>query len=89
MRNVIKNVLIVLFLMLGITAMAQQKIQLHPTGNSKFVKSDMSSLKATFSFSVLEAQDYKCKEGDFSEITFPTPLRAVMRATRRFPSSIS
>ena len=74
MRNVIKNVLIVLFLMLGITAMAQQKIQLHPTGNSKFVKSDMSSLKATFSFSVLEAQDYKCKEGDFSAITLPNTV---------------
>ena len=74
MRNVIKNVLIVLFLMLGITAMAQQKIQLHPTGNSKFVKSDMSSLKATFSFSVLEAQDYQCKEGDFSAITLPNTV---------------
>ncbi|MGX8696542.1 MAG: C25 family cysteine peptidase, partial [Prevotella sp.] len=69
MRSKIKSLLIVLFLMLGINAIAQQTIQLHPAGSTKFEKSDMSSLRASFSFSALNAQDYACSEGEFSVLS--------------------
>ena len=54
---------------------AQQTIQLKSAGQPQSpdkavcVKSDMKSLKATFSFSTIEAQDYKSKEGDFSALS--------------------
>ena len=69
MRSKIKSLLIVLFLMLGLNAMAQQTIQLHPSGTAKCEKSDMSSLRASFSFTALDAQDYTCSEGEFSVLS--------------------
>ena len=69
-----KSALIVLFLMLGVSAMAQQRIQLQSSDNSKCEKSDMTSLRARFSFSVLEAQDCKSSEGDFSVLSLPNTV---------------
>ena len=69
MMKKVQLVFLTLFLMLGVNAMAQQKIRLTSTDGSKCEKSDMKSLKAKFSFSTLEAQDYKCKEGDFSTLS--------------------
>ena len=69
MRSKIKSLLIVLFLMLGIDAMAQQTIQLNPARTTKCEKSDMNSLRASFSFSTLDAQDYTCSEGEFSVLS--------------------
>ena len=67
--------LMTLFLMLGVNVMAQQKILLHSTtNNAKCEKSDMTSLRATFSFSVLEAQDCKNKGGEFSLLSMPNTV---------------
>ena len=75
MRKQLKTVLMILFLMLGVNVMAQQKIQLNSTNNSsKCEKSDMTSLRATFSFSVLEAQDYKSSAGEFSLLSMPNTV---------------
>ena len=63
-----------LFLMLGINAMAQQVIQLHPTGSSRCETSDMNVLRASFSFPVLEAQDYNRSEGEFSKLSMPNTV---------------
>ena len=54
----------------GITAMAQQSIQLRSTNRAECVNSDMRSLKADFSFSSLEARTIETTRGEFSEIYF-------------------
>ena len=51
---------------MGLTAMAQQRIQLHSVDKAECVKSDMTSLKASFSFSAVEAQDFESERGTFS-----------------------
>ncbi len=64
-----KKVLFLLFcLILGATAVAQNKIQFRSADKAECVKSDMTSLKATFSFSGLEAQKVETERGTFSEI---------------------
>ena len=62
--------LIVMALMLSISAIAQQKIQLRSVDKAECVKSDMRILKASFSFSTIEAQDYQRERG--SSILFPS-----------------
>ena len=75
MRKQLKTVLMILFLMLGVNVTAQQKIQLNSTrNNAKCEKSDMTSLRATFSFSELEAQDYKSTAGEFSLLSMPNTV---------------
>ena len=70
-----KKYICVLFcLMLGISAMAQQKIQLRSSDKAECVKSDMTSLKATFSFSTIEAQDYESERGTFSWLSLPNTV---------------
>ena len=67
--------LMTFFLMLGVNVMAQQKILLQSsTNNSKCEKSDMTGLRATFSFSVIEAQDCKNKAGEFSLLSMPNTV---------------
>ena len=61
-----KLFLIALALILGVSAMAQQKIQLRSADKAECVKSDMNSLQASFSFSTIEAQDYQSERGTFS-----------------------
>ena len=71
-----KKIFTILFcLMLGISAMAQQKIQLRSIDRAECVKSDMQSLKASFSFSTIEAQDYETNDrGTFSELVLPNTV---------------
>ena len=59
---------------IGLSAMAQQKIQLRSTDKSECVSSDMNSLRATFSFSTIEAEDYSSDRGTFSWISLPNTV---------------
>ena len=61
-----RALLFMLLLALGLSAMAQQRIQLRSVDKSECVKSDMTSLRASFSFSAIEAQDYESERGTFS-----------------------
>ena len=62
--------LFVLFLVLTISAacFAQNTIQLRSVDKVECVKSDMTSLKAYFSFSSLDASNVETTRGEFSEI---------------------
>ncbi|MBR3710570.1 MAG: hypothetical protein IKM99_06360 [Bacteroidales bacterium] len=65
-----KKVLLALLLVaLGTVAMAQQKIQLRSTDKAQCVKSDMMSLKASFSFSTIKAENVETKGGQFSQLS--------------------
>ncbi len=55
-----------LLIAIGMSAMAQQRIQLRSTDRAECVSSDMTSLRASFSFSTIEAQDYNSERGTFS-----------------------
>ena len=46
-----------LLLAIGFSAMAQQRIQLRSADRAECVKSDMTSLKASFACSTIEAED--------------------------------
>ena len=65
---------ILLTLMLSVSVMAQQKIQLRSADKAECVKSDMTSLKASFSFSTIEAQDYQSERGTFSWLSLPNTV---------------
>ena len=71
-----KLFLIAMTLILGVSVMAQQKIQLRSTDKVECVKSDMTGLKASFSFSSLDAQQVQTTRGELTEIyiegTFPS-----------------
>ena len=55
-------------LCLSISVMGQQKIQLRSADKVECVKSDMTSLRATFSFSSLDANNIETTRGELSEI---------------------
>ncbi len=61
-----KLFLVAMTFIFGISVMAQQKIQLRSADKAECVRSDMKSLKASFSFSTIEAQDYQSERGTFS-----------------------
>ena len=61
-----KILLVAMALIFSISVMAQQRIQLRSADKAECVKSDMTSLKASFSFSTIEAQDYQSERGTFS-----------------------
>ena len=63
MKKVLLSLLLLAF---GASAMAQQQIQLRSADKAECTKSDMTSLKASFSFSTIEAQDYESEQGTFS-----------------------
>ena len=63
-----------LLLVLGFTVMAQQNIQLRSIDKAECVKSDMTSLKASFSFSTIEARDYESERGTFSWLSLPNTI---------------
>ncbi len=60
---------------IGFGAMAQQSIQLRSANKAECVKSDMRSLKASFSFSSIQAQDYESERGTFSWLSLPNTVR--------------
>ena len=63
-----------LCLALTFGAFAQQMIQLKSADKSECVKSDMTGLKASFSFSTIEAQDYQSERGTFSWLSLPNTI---------------
>ena len=65
---------IAMMLMLGVSVMAQQKIQLRSADKAECVKSDMTGLKASFSFSAIDAQEYQSERGTFSWISLPNTV---------------
>ena len=69
-----KVVFILLSMMISVSVMAQQKIPLRSVDKAECVKSDMSSLKASFSFSTIEAQDYESERGTFSWLSLPNTV---------------
>ena len=70
-----KLFLITMALILGVSVMAQQKIQLRSADKAECVKSDMTGLRASFSFSTIEAQDYESERGTFSWLSLPNTVR--------------
>ena len=71
MKKVLLTLLLVAF---GTSIMAQQKIKLRSADRAECVKSDMTSLKATFSFSGIETSELKNDRGTFSTITMPNTV---------------
>ena len=69
-----KLFLFALTLLLSFSVMAQQKIQLRSADKAECVKSDMRSLKASFSFSTIDAQDYQSERGTFSWLSLPNTV---------------
>ena len=69
-----KIFLIAMTLMLSVSVIAQQKIQLRSADKAECVKSDMTGLKASFSFSTIEAQDYESERGTFSWLSLPNTV---------------
>jgi uncharacterized repeat protein (TIGR02543 family) len=63
-----------LALVIGSTAFAQTKIQLRSVDKAECVKSDMTSLKASFSFSNIEAENMETKGGQFSWLSLPNTV---------------
>ncbi len=69
-----KNLLILLSMMLSLSVMAQQNIQLRSVDKAECVKSDLTGLKATFSFSGLEANEVTTDRGVFSMLSMPNTV---------------
>ncbi len=61
-------------LILGVSAIAQQKIQLRSADRAVCVRSDMTELRASFSFSTIDAQDYESERGTFSWLSLPNTV---------------
>ena len=69
-----QSLLILLFIMLSLSVVAQQKIQLRSADKAECVKSDLTGLKASFSFSGLEANEVSTERGVFSMLTMPNTV---------------
>ena len=69
-----KLFLIAMTMILSVSVIAQQKIQLRSADKAECVKSDMRSLKASFSFSTIEAQDIQSNRGTFSCLSLPNTV---------------
>ena len=69
-----KLFLIAMMLVLSVSVIAQQKIQLRSTDKAECLKSDMRSLKASFSFSTIDAQDIQSERGTFSWLSLPNTV---------------
>ena len=61
-------------MILSVSVMAQQKIQLRSADRAECVKSDMTSLRASFSFSTIEAEDVETQRGQFSWLSMPNTV---------------
>ena len=69
-----KVLLFMMLIVIGVSAMAQQRIQLRSTDKAECVSSDMMSLKASFSFSTIESRDYESERGTFSWLSMPNTI---------------
>ena len=81
-----KVLLPLLVLLLGITAYGQQTIQLRSVDKAECVKSDMKSLKASFSFSTIQADDVESERGTFSWLSMPNTVIGGNEGDPRSPS---
>ena len=81
-----KTFLSLLLLAFGVNAMAQQAIQLRSADKAECVKSDMRSLKASFSFSTIEAESMNTQRVSSLCSACLTPSLAATRVTLRSPS---
>ena len=61
-------------MVLSVGAMAQQKIQLRSVDKAECERSDMSGLRASFSFATIDAQDYESERGTFSWLSLPNTI---------------
>ena len=66
--------IMVLAMILSVSVMAQQNIQLRSTDKAECVKSDMTSLQASFSFSTIEAENVDTQRGQFSWLSIPNTV---------------
>ena len=80
-----KLFLVAMTLILGFSAIAQQKIQLRSADKAECVKSDMTGLKASFSFSAIEAEDYQTERGTFSWLSLPNTVRGGVEGEPQIP----
>ena len=64
-----KLLILCLALAIGGSAIGQAKIKLQSADKAQCVKSDMMSLKASFSFSTIEAENVETKGGQFSQLS--------------------
>ncbi len=64
-----KFLFMLLSMVLSVSVMAQQKIQLRSADKAECVKSDMTSLQASFSFSTIEAENVDTQRGQFSSLS--------------------
>ena len=71
MKKVLFSLLLFAF---GINVMAQQNLQLRSIDKAECLKSDMTSLKASFSFSTIESRDYESERGTFSWLSMPNTV---------------
>ena len=69
-----KKVILFLLLVFGLTAMAQQTIQLRSADKAECVSSDYQQLKATFSFSSIKAENVETQRGQFSWLSMPNTV---------------
>ena len=69
-----KSFVLLILLTLCAASFAQNKIQLRSTDQAECVKSDFHSLKASFSFSKLEASERMTTRGAFSALAMPNPV---------------
>ena len=60
--------------LLGFSVFGQTKIGLRSVDKAECEKSDLTRLKATFSFSGLEANDVSTERGVFSMLTMPNTV---------------
>ena len=67
-------ILFISLFIIGLNTYAQQNIQLRSADRAECVKSDMTSLKASFSFSTIEAEDYSSVRGTFSWLSLPNTV---------------
>ena len=74
-NNTMKKVLFSIFLLVfGLSAMAQQSIQLRSVDKAECLRSDMTSLQASFSFSTIEAENVNTQRGQFSGLSMPNTV---------------
>ena len=61
-------------MVLSISVLAQQKIQMRSADKAECTKSDMTSLNAVFSFSGIEANELQSERGVFSTLSMPNTV---------------
>jgi uncharacterized repeat protein (TIGR02543 family) len=69
-----KFFLIAMTLILCVGVMAQQRIQLRSVDKAECERSDMRGLKASFSFSTIEAENVDTQRGQFSWLSMPNTV---------------